>query len=97
MHTITFYDIAVTRHYFGVIFNNLFHRHETIKVKFNKEHPREGGGYINGPGHMTKMAAMAIHDKNSLKLFLFRTRRYMVMRLCMKHQGKLLYIVYVNH
>ena len=45
-HTITFYDIAVTRHYFGVIFNNLFHRHETIKVTLNKEHHREGGGVI---------------------------------------------------
>ena len=80
-HTITFYAIAVTRHYFGVIpvFNNLFHRHETIKVKLNKEHPREGGVYINGPGHMTKMADMAINgQKNSLKLFFFRNRKYMV-------------------
>ena len=45
-----------------------------IKVKFHAEPPWEGGGgggggggakvYINGPGHMTKLAAMSIHGKN---------------------------------
>ena len=32
------------------------------------EHPREEGkkANINGPGHMTKMAAMAINSKNLL-------------------------------
>ena len=32
-----------------------------IKAKLHVEHPSEGGTkvYINGPGHMTKMAAMA--------------------------------------
>ena len=31
-----------------------------------KEHPLEGGKkvFINGPAHMTKMAAMAINSKN---------------------------------
>ena len=35
----------------------------------------EGGTkvYINGPGHMTKMAAMAINSKNLLKIFFSRT------------------------
>ena len=34
-----------------------------IKAKFYVEPPREGGTkvYINGPGHMTKMAAMPIY------------------------------------
>ena len=38
----------------------------TIKVKFYVEPPWKGGTkvYINGPGHMTKMAAMHIYSKN---------------------------------
>ena len=37
-----------------------------IKAKFHVEPPREGGTKvcINGPGHMTKMAAMPIYGKN---------------------------------
>ena len=37
-----------------------------IKAKFYVEPPWEGGTKvcINGPGHMTKMAAMPIYDKN---------------------------------
>ena len=40
-----------------------------IKVKFYVEPPCEGGTkvYINGPGHMTKMAAMPIYGKNLKK------------------------------
>ena len=40
---------------------------ENLMVKCNHmEHPLEGGKkvYINGQGHMTKMAAMAINRKN---------------------------------
>ena len=37
-----------------------------IKAKLYVEPPWEGGTkvYINGPGHMTKMAAMSIYGKN---------------------------------
>ena len=37
-----------------------------IKAKFYVEPPWQGGKkvYINGPGHMTKMAAMPIYGKN---------------------------------
>ena len=37
-----------------------------IKAKFYVEPPWEGGTkvYMNGPGHMTKMAAMPIYGKN---------------------------------
>ena len=37
-----------------------------IKAKCHVEHPREGGMKvcINDPGHMTKMATMAINSKN---------------------------------
>ena len=40
----------------------------------------------NGPGHMTKMAAMPIYGKNPLKIFFSRTRRPMTLGLGMKHQ-----------
>ena len=38
-----------------------------IKAKFYVEPPWEGGTkvYINGPGHMTKMAAMPIYSKTT--------------------------------
>ena len=37
-----------------------------IKAKLYVEPPWEGGTkvYVNGPGHMTKMAAMSIYGKN---------------------------------
>ena len=40
-----------------------------IKAKFNMWYPKEGGikVYINGPGHMTKMAAMPIYGKKLKK------------------------------
>ena len=46
-----------------------------IKSKFYVEPPWEGGTkvYINGPGHMTKMAATPIYGKNPSKIFLSRT------------------------
>ena len=42
---------------------------------------------LNGPGHMTKMAAMPIYGKNPLKIFFSRTRRLMTMGLGMSHRG----------
>ena len=44
--------------------------------------------YINGQGHMTKMAAMAINSKTHLKIFFSRTRRPKILKLGMKHQGE---------
>ena len=52
--------------------------------------------YINGQGHMTKMAAMAINSKKKLKIF-SRTVRRMILKLGMKHQGEELYKIYINH
>ena len=52
---------------------------------------------INGQGHMTKMADMDINSKQKpLKIFFFRTRRPMVLKLGMKHQAIELYKVYIN-
>ena len=52
-------------------FSNVFSSETAwpIKAKFYVEPPLEGGTkvYINGPGHMTKMAAMPIYGKNLKK------------------------------
>ena len=52
-------------------FSNVFSSETAwpIKAKFYVEPPWEGGTkvYINGPGHMTKMAAMLIYGKNLKK------------------------------
>ena len=53
--------------------------------------------YINGQGHMTKMAAMAINSKKRLKIFFFRARRPMILKLGVKHLGMEFYKVYKNH
>ena len=49
-----------------------------IKAKLHVEHPYEGGTKfnINGPGHMTKMAAMAINSKNFKNLILQNQEAY---------------------
>ena len=53
-------------------FSNIFS--ETtgpIQAKFHMEPPWDGGTKVcsNGPGHMTKMAAMTIYAKNLQKIF----------------------------
>ena len=54
-------------------FSNIFSSDTTwpIKAKFYVEPPWEGGTkvYINGLGHMTKMAATPIYGKNPSKIF----------------------------
>ena len=53
--------------YMTIIFKHLLpETAKPIKAKLHVEHPWEGGMkvYINGQGHMTKMAAMAINSKN---------------------------------
>ena len=49
-----------------------------IKAKFYVEPPWEGGTKvcINGPGHMTKMAAMPIYGKNLKNLLLQNQKSY---------------------
>ena len=53
------------------LFSNIFFS-ETVRpinAKFHLEPPWEGGKkvYIIGPGHMTRMTAMPIYDKNLQK------------------------------
>ena len=68
-------------------FSNVFSSESVwpIKAKFYVEPPWEGGMkvYINGPGHMTKMAAMPIYGKNPLKIFFSRTGWPIFMKLGM--------------
>ena len=58
---------------------------EPIKAKFYVESPWEWGTKvnINGPGYMTKMAAMPIYGKNLKKIFFSRTRSPMILKLYM--------------
>ena len=53
------------------------------------ESPSEGGqkGYINGPGHMTKMATTSVYEKKTLKH---------LYQLGMEHYELKLYTVYIN-
>ena len=68
-----------------------------IKAKFYVEPPWEGGTkvYINGPGHMTKMAATPIYCKNPSKIF-SRTGGPIFTKLGMYYRGLLPIIVYIN-
>ena len=81
-------------------FSNIFSSETAwpIKAKLYGEPPWEGGTkvYINGPGHMTKMAAMPIYGKNSSKIFFSRTGEPIFTKLGMYHRGLLPIIVYIN-
>ena len=66
---------------------NIFSSETTgqIKVKFHMELLWDRGTKVcsNGPGHMTKMAAMPIYIN---KIFFSGTKRSMTLKLGMKHQ-----------
>ena len=53
--------------------------------------------YINNPGHMTKMAAIAIYGKNPSKIFFSRTGGSISKKLGMKHRWLKYYNVHINH
>ena len=61
-------------------FSNIFSSEITgpIEDKFHMEPPWVGGTKVcsNGPGHMTKMAAMPIYGKNLKKLLLRNQKAY---------------------
>ena len=48
-------------------------------------------------GHMTKMAAMPIYGKNTIKIFFPGTTWLILMKLCMKHQRPKPFIFYSNY
>ena len=51
------------------------------------ESPWDGGTKVcsNGPGHMTKMAAMPTYGKNLKKIFFSGTKRPMILKLGTQH------------
>ena len=55
--------------YVNIFKHLLLRNHWLIEVKFHVEPPWDGGTKVcsNGPGHMTKMAAMPIYGKNLKK------------------------------
>ena len=69
-----------------------------IKAKFIVEPPYDGGTTVgsNGPGHMTKIAAMPIYGKNLKKIFFSGTKRPMTLKICMWHRVLEYYQVYSN-
>ena len=80
-------------------FSNIFS--ETtgpIEAKFHTEPPWNGGTKVcsNGPGHMTKMAAMPIYGKNFKKIF-SGTKRPMTLKLRMQHWVRKYYQVCSNN
>ena len=50
--------------------------------------------YIDGPGHMTKMAATPIYGKKTSKIS--RTGGPMILKLSMQDEGLKLYKIYIN-
>ena len=52
--------------------------------------------YINGPVHMTKMAATPIYGKKPSKVFSYRTKGPMIMKFGIEHYVLKLYKVYIN-
>ena len=53
--------------------------------------------YINGQGHMTKMATIAINTKNLQKSSSLEPEGRMILKLDMKDQGEEFYKLYINH
>ena len=53
--------------------------------------------FINNLGHMTKMAAMSIYDKNPSKIFYSGTGGPISKKFRMKHRWLKYYNVYINH
>ena len=48
-------------------------------------------------GHLTKMAAMSIYGKNTLKIFFSGTTGPILRKFCMKHQIPKPFIIYANY
>ena len=71
--------IVIPSIYYNIVFSQTI---GPIEVKFHLKTPYDKlvKIYTNYFGHMTKMAAMPIYDKNLLKIF-SRTRRPVTLRL----------------
>ena len=79
-------DIDLSPNLSDLIFLNFFSSLNTgpIEAKFHVEPPWDGGtkACSNGPGHMTKMAAMPIYAEKSLKNLLLWNRKADDLQTC---------------
>ena len=70
-------------------FSNIFSSETTgpIEAKLHMEPSWDVGTRVcsNGSGHMIKVAAMPIYDKNLKKIFFSGTKRPMTLKLGMQH------------
>ena len=59
------HSLTLVQGHSGSMFSNFFSLETTtlIEAKFHVEPPWDGGMCSNGPGHMTKMAAMPIYGR----------------------------------
>ena len=48
-------------------------------------------------GHMTKMTAMPIYGKNTLKIFFLGTAGLILMKLCVMHQRPKPFVICANY
>ena len=75
-----------------ITFSNVFFSGTTrpIEVKFHVKPPWDGETKFCmwGPGHMNKIAAMPIYDKNPLKILFSRTAGPIYMKFSMWHLGR---------
>ena len=86
---------SVVRPFVRPPFSKIFSSETAWPIKV--EPPWEGGTkvYINGPGHITKMAATPIYGKNPSKTF-SRTGGPIFTKLGMYHRGLLPILVSIN-
>ena len=68
-------------------FKHLQYPLDRMKQKLHVQSPWFGGTYVytSGPGHMTKMAAMSIYGKKTLKIS--GTKRLVTLKLSIQHRG----------
>ena len=81
-------------------FSNIFSSETTgpIEAKFHMEPHWDGGtkACLNGPGHMTKMAAMPMYGKNLKKIFFSGTKSPMTLKHVMQHRALEFFQIYSN-
>ena len=71
-------------------FSNIFSSETTgpIEANFHMKPPLDRRTKVcsNGPGHITKVAAMPIYDKNLKKIFFSGIKRSITLKLVMQHR-----------
>ena len=83
------HSLILVEHHSVSTFSNFFSLETArpIEAKFHVEPPWDGGMKVcsNGPGHITKIAAMLIYEKNFYKIFFSGTRSLMTLKFGMQY------------